>query len=128
MELVDIYIHYSKVEKDVIFNFIKNWLKDFKPESDIFEYPQYFGETQFETENFIEMILFILENPIRKYRFYFENEIENKRPKGMIFINKNSLYLGIGVVPNREKYFIDKLTEEYKKVPIVCYGGVIPDN
>ncbi|AZA49343.1 hypothetical protein EG346_14680 [Chryseobacterium carnipullorum] len=129
MELVDLYIHFDKINKENIFEFIKNWLSDFEPEYECFEYPPYFGETEYETEDYTEMLSFVLEKNGRGYRFYFENNGNIKRPKGMIFINKDhSAYLGIGVDPNYEKYFTDKFLEKYKVSPIVCYNGQIPDN
>lgn len=128
MELVDLYIHFDRIDKEIIFNFIKDWLSDFESEYESFEYPPYFGEIKYETEDYKEMLSFILEKEGREYRFYFENEHDLKRPKGMIFINKDySAYLGIGVNPNYEKYFTDKFLEKYKVSPITCYNGQIPD-
>lgn len=125
MELTDIYIFIDKFKKDDIFNFMKSWLIGFKPEDDYFEYPQHFGKTEFETDDYFEMLSFVLTEPSRDYNFYFENKNNNKSPKRMIFIRNNSIYLGIGVIQSFEKYFINKLTEEYNKTPIIC-NGVLP--
>lgn len=128
MELVDVYIPITKVNKQMIFDFIKDWLSGFNPEYECFEYPPYFGETEYETENYSEMLSFVLAKEGRGYRFYFDNKHNSKRPKGMIFINEDhSAYLGIGVHPNYEKYFVDQFTEKYKTSPITCYNGAIPD-
>jgi len=128
MELVDLYIHVNKVNRQIIFDFIKNWLDGLKPEYESFEYPPYFGEIEYETEDYKEMLSFILEKKGREYRFYFENEHDLKRPKGMIFINKDhSAYLGIGVNQNEEKYFMEQFIEKYEVSPIAYYNGAIPD-
>ncbi|WBV61113.1 hypothetical protein PFY12_03095 [Chryseobacterium camelliae] len=121
-KLTDLYIHINKVEKEIIFDFIKNWLIGFKPKDEFFTYPQYFGKIEFETYDYFEMLLFILSKQNRNYEFDFINKNNSQYPKGIVLINDNSMYLGIGVNSNYEKYFIDKLSEEYMKTPIVCKG------
>ncbi|RXM38160.1 hypothetical protein BOQ62_19080 [Chryseobacterium sp. CH21] len=128
MELVDLYIYIDKVNNRIIFDFITDWLNDFEPEYECFEYPPYFGETEYETVDYKEMLSFVLEKEERDYRFYFENKNDLKKTKGMVFINKDhSAYLGIGVNPTYEKYFTDQFIEKYKTSPIICYNGAIPD-
>ncbi|VFA43746.1 hypothetical protein [Chryseobacterium indologenes] len=128
MELVDLYIYIDKINGQIIFDFINDWLGDFKPEYESFEYPPYLGEIEYETDDYREMLSFILEKEGRDYRFYFENKNDLKRPKGMVFINKNhSAYLGIGVNPSNEKYFENQLIKKYKVLPIIYYNGAIPD-
>lgn len=121
-ELIDLYIPIDKVDKEIVFDFMKNWLIGFKPKADFFRYPQYFGKIQFETDDYFEMLSFVLSEPNRNYEFYFINKNNSQYPKGIVLINDNSMYLGIGVNSNYEKYFIDKLSEEYMKTPIVCKG------
>ncbi|UWX62170.1 hypothetical protein N0B40_07720 [Chryseobacterium oranimense] len=128
MELVDLYLYINKINNQTIFDFINDWLSDFEPEYDYFEYPPYFGEIEYETGDYIEMLSFVLEKKGRGYRFYFENKNNLGRPKGMIFINEDhSAYLGIGVNPNYEKHFMDQFVNKYNILPIVCYNGAIPD-
>lgn len=128
MELIDLYIHIDEIKQDIIYDFIKEWLNDFNPEFQYFEYPQYKGITEYETDNYLNMLSFVINKPGAGYRFYFENENNDKRPRGMIFINKNrSIYLGIGVTPDYEEYFVSKLKERYNSIPIICYGNQLPD-
>jgi len=127
MELVDLYIYIDKINGKIVSDFIKNCLEGLKPEYNIFEYPPYFGEIEYETDDYKEMLSFILEKEGREYRFYFENEHDLKRPKGMIFINKDhSAYLGIGVKPSEEKKFVKQFIENYKVLPTAYYNGAIP--
>lgn len=129
MELVDLYVYVNKVNNQIICDFITDWLNDFEPEYKIFEYPPYFGETEYETQNYKEMLSFVLQKEGRDYRFYFENKNDLKKTKGMVFINKDhSAYLGIGVNPTYEKYFAAQFIKKYKILPITCYNGGIPDN
>lgn len=120
--LTDLYVHINKIDKEIISDFMKNWLMGFKPKDEYFTYPQYFGKIEFETEDFSEMLLFILSKPNRDYKFDFINKSNLQYPKGMIIINDNSLYLGIGANSMYEKNLIDKLSESYVQTPIICYG------
>lgn len=119
-QLTDLYIHINKIEKEIIFDFMKNWLIGFKPKNEYFRYPEYFGKMEFETEDYFEMLSFILSGPNKDYNFYFKNKNNIQHPKGMILIHNNSMYLGIGVNESYKEYFVDKLTEEYSKTPIIC--------
>lgn len=119
-QLTDLYIHINKIEKEVIHNFMKNWLIGFKPKAEFFTYPQYFGKIEFETDDYFAMLSFILSQPNREYNFYFINKNNSQYPKGMIIINDNSMYLGIGVNSMYEKDLMKKLSEEYMQTPIVC--------
>ncbi|WP_426480380.1 hypothetical protein [Chryseobacterium sp. R2ACT005] len=121
-QLTDLYIHINKIEKEMIHDFMKNWLIGFKPKAEFFRYPQYFGKIEFETDDYFAMLSFILSQPNREYDFYFINKSNSQYPKGMILMNDNSLYLGIGVNSINEKYLIDKLSEEYRQAPIICKG------
>ncbi|WP_336703946.1 hypothetical protein [Chryseobacterium indologenes] len=121
-QLTDLYIHINKIEKEVIHDFMKNWLIGFKPKDEFFRYPQYFGKIEFETDDYFEMLSFILSESNREYDFYFINKKNSHYPKGMILINNDSMYLGIGVNSINEKYLIDKLSEEYQQAPIICNG------
>ncbi|KXH80466.1 hypothetical protein [Chryseobacterium kwangjuense] len=126
-QLTDLYIHINKIEKEIIFDFMKNWLIGFKPKNEYFRYPEYFGKMEFETEDYFEMLSFILSEPNRNYEFYFINKNNSQYyPKGMILINNNSMYLGIGVNKSCEKDFIDKLTKEYDKIPIISNWLQLP--
>lgn len=125
MELTDIYIYRNKVEKEIVFDFMKNWLIGFKTADEIFEYPQFFGDTVLETGDYFEMLSFVLAAPDRNYNFYFENKDNLQNPKGMIFIQNNAMHLGIGVIPSCEKHFINSLTEKYEEELIIC-NGVLP--
>ncbi|WP_123868018.1 hypothetical protein [Chryseobacterium lactis] len=121
-KLTDLYIHIHKIEKEIVFNFMQKWLIGFKPKDIFFTYPQYFGKIEFETDDYSEMLSFILSKTNRHYEFYFINKNNSQYPKGMVIINNNSLYLGIGVNSMYEKNLIDKLSEEYIKTPIICNG------
>ncbi|WP_131327899.1 hypothetical protein [Chryseobacterium vrystaatense] len=123
--LTDLYIHINTVEKETVFDFMKNWLIGFKTKDEYFIYPEYFGKVEFETGDYFEMLSFILSGPNRDYGFHFHNRNNPQNPKAMILIRNNSLYLGIGVTPNYEKHFIERLLKEYHKTPIVCHG-VLP--
>ncbi|MET3038544.1 hypothetical protein ABXT08_20840 [Chryseobacterium sp. NRRL B-14859] len=125
-KLTDLYIHIHKIEKEIIFDFMKNWLMGFKPKDKFFTYPQYFGKIEFETYDYFEMLSFILSEPNRNYEFYFINKSNLQYPKGMIIIHNNSLYLGIGVNSMYEKGLIDKLSEEYIRTSIICNGMSLP--
>ncbi|MGG5208690.1 hypothetical protein ACQWU4_07050 [Chryseobacterium sp. MIQD13] len=125
-KLTDLYIHINKIEKEIVFDFMKNWLIGFKPKDEYFTYPQYFGKIEFETDDYFEMLSFILSKPNRDYEFYFINKNNSQYPKGMIVINNNSLYLGIGINSMYEKKLIDKLSEEYMQTPIICDGMSVP--
>lgn len=92
----------------------------------IFTYPQYFGKKEFETYDYFEMLSFISSEPNREYAFNFINKNNSQYPKGMILINDNSLYLGIGVNSMYEKDLIDKLSKEYIRTPIICNGMSLP--
>ncbi|KQM41780.1 hypothetical protein [Chryseobacterium sp. Leaf201] len=120
--LTDLYIHINKIEKEIISDFMKNWLMGFKPKDEFFTYPQYFGKIEFETDDYLEMLSFILSEPNRNYKFDFINKNNLQYPKGMIIINDNSLYLGIGANSMYEKNLIDKLSESYVQTPIICNG------
>lgn len=120
--LTDLYIHINKIEKEIISDFMKNWLIGFKPKDEYFIYPQYFGKIEFKTDDYFEMLSFILSEPNRNYEFYFINKNNLQYPKGMIVINNNSLYLGIGANSMYEKNLIDKLSESYVQTPIICNG------
>ncbi|SHH36224.1 hypothetical protein SAMN05421866_2716 [Chryseobacterium oranimense] len=125
IKLIDLYIHVNKVEKEIIFDFMKNSLIGFKPKEEYFRYPQYFGEIEFETDDYFEMLSFVLARPNRDYEFYFTNKNNLQNPKGMILINNNSIYLGLGVAKGHEKYLKDKLAAEYMQAPIIC-DNVLP--
>ncbi|MCE4067133.1 hypothetical protein LXM63_18680 [Chryseobacterium gleum] len=120
--LTDLYIHINKIDKEIVFDFVKSWLIGFKPKDEYFTYPQYFGKIEFETDDYFEMLLFVLSEPNREFDFYFINKVNSQYPKGMILINDNSVYLGIGVNEMYEKYLINKLSEQYRKSPIICNG------
>ncbi|KQT27033.1 hypothetical protein ASG22_20470 [Chryseobacterium sp. Leaf405] len=123
--LTDFYVHINKIDKEIVFNFMKNWLMGFKPKDEYFAYPQYFGKIEFETDDYFEMLSFILSEPNRNYEFYFINKNNSQYRKGMIVINNNSLYLGVGVNSIHEKSVIDKLSEEYMQTPII-YNNTLP--
>lgn len=123
--LTDLYVHINKINKEIISDFMKNWLMGFKPKDEYFIYPQYFGKIEFETADFSEMLSFILSEPNRDYEFYFINKNNSQYPKGMIIINNNSLYFGIGVNSMYEKNLIDKLSEAYMQTPII-YNSTLP--
>lgn len=125
-QLTDLYIHINKIEKEIIFDFMKNWLIGFKPKNEYFRYPEYFGKMEFETEDYFEMLSFILSGTNKDYDFYFKNKNNTQYPKGMILIHNNSMYLGIGVNKSYEKDFIDKLTKEYDKTPIISNWLQLP--
>ncbi|MBL1220597.1 hypothetical protein JET18_07090 [Chryseobacterium sp. L7] len=98
---------------------MKNWLIGFKPKDEYFRCPEYFGNIEFETDDYFEMLSFILSEPNRDYDFYFKNKNNSQYRKGMILIHNNSMYLGIGATENYKNYLVDKLTEEYDKPPLV---------
>ncbi|UWX62169.1 hypothetical protein N0B40_07715 [Chryseobacterium oranimense] len=124
-KLTDLYVHINRIEKEIIFDFMKNLLMGFKPKEEYFTYPQYFGKIEFETDDYFEMLSFVLARPNRDYEFYFTNKNNLQNPKGMILINNNSIYLGLGVAIGHEKYFKDKLAAEYMQAPIIC-DNVLP--
>lgn len=126
-ELTDLYVHINKIEKEIIFDFRENWLVGFKPKDEFFRYPQYFGKIEFETYDYFEMLSFIISEANKNYEFYFINKNNSQYPKGMIIINNNSVYLGIGVISTYEKYFTDQLVAKYKVLPIVCHNGEMPN-
>lgn len=124
-ELIDLYVHFDKIERQIVFDFMKNWLIGFKPKDEFFTYPQYFGKIEFKTYDYFEMLSFISSQPNRNYEFHFVNKNNSQYRKGMIIINNNSLYLGIGVNSVYKEYLTDKLFEEYSKTPIV-YNSNLP--
>lgn len=124
-KLTNLYIHIHTIEKEIIFDFMKNWLIGFKPKDEYFRYPEYFGKIEFETDDYFEMLSFILSESNKEYDFYFKNKNNSQYPIGMILIHNNSMYLGIGVNKSCEKDFADQLTKEYHKTPIIC-NGVLP--
>ncbi len=131
MNIEDIYIGLDTPKKhDVISFFIENYLKDFKEESEYYEYPPFFGETEFETENYSEMISYILKEKGRTYRFYFENLTNREMLKGMIFINRDgSIYLGVGVYNSFSKIYQEKLkTDFHSSLIMICNEVLPPDN
>lgn len=125
-KLTDLYIQIHKIEKEIIFDFMKNWLSGFKPKANFFRYPQYFGKIEFETDDYLEMLSFILSESNRNYEFDFINKNNLQYPKGMIIINNSSLYLGIGTNSMYKKDLIDKLSKEYIRTPIICNGMSLP--
>lgn len=131
MSLEDIYvaIEASKKDESIAF-FIAKYLKNFKEEADYYEYPPFFGETEFETEDYYEMISFVLKGINKSYRFYFEDQENNESPKRMIFINKDgSVFLGLGVYPNySSKYECALMNDFNSSLILICNETLPPDN
>lgn len=112
MNLEDVYVAITATEKaKSITTFIDKYLKGFKEEVDYYEYPPFFGETEFETENYEEMLSFVLKGDNKSFRFYFENK---ETPKGMIFVNKDgSVFLGLGVPSEYSSKYENKFKNSF---------------
>ena len=130
MNLEDVYVAITATEKiKSITTFIDKYLKGFKEEVDYYEYPPFFGETEFETENYKEMLSFVLKGNNKSFRFYFENQENKETPKGMIFINKDgSVFLGLGVHSDYSSKYENKFKNDFhSSLILVCNESLPPD-
>lgn len=131
MMLEDVYVAITATEKaNPISDFIDKYLRDFQEEVDYYEYPPYFGETEFETRDFNEMLSFVLEGGNRSFRFYFENPANVETPKGMIFVNSDgSVFLGLGVHPDYSVKYEHALRNDFhSSLILICNETLVPDN
>ncbi len=131
MNLDDIYIAIEEDLRkyDTVEFFKQNYLKGFTEESKYYEYPPFFGDTEFETDNYREMISFVLQEKGRSYRFYFENSDNKEVQKGMIFINKDgSMYLGVGVFSPFSIEYQKRLKNDFhSSLVVICNETSPPD-
>lgn len=115
MTLYDVYIFEENSSKEFILNFIKIYLSDFNSMDSFYEYPKYKEPTIFETDQFVEMLDFILEDKTREYTFYLENKNNLERQQGIIRINSDgSVCLGLCVLPEYEDKYVKELKAKYK--------------
>ncbi|MDX2306179.1 MAG: hypothetical protein NW226_25445 [Microscillaceae bacterium] len=121
MILYDVYVFKEKFSKTDILEFIE--IYGLIPMEDFYEYPKYEETTTFKTDQFIDMLRFVLESVGRKYTFYFNSKekIEYKQAIIQIYEDK-SVCLGLGVLPEYEKKYLNELKLQYKTNNVfVCY-------
>lgn len=131
MEDIDIYILLENFTYEQIIFFKKKYLNNMVSTVDYYEFPQFKGETEFETENEKEMLSFLLEKKGRPYNFYYRSiDSQNTIKLGMIFINIDcSLILGISIPENKEKFYKDDLKLDFTTDYILgIYETSPPDN
>lgn len=128
MEDIDIYILLENFTYEQINFFKKKYLNNMVSTVDYYEFPQFKGETEFETENEKEMLSFLLEKKGRPYKFYYRSiEPQNIVKLGMIFINIDcSLILGISIPENKEELLKNKLKSDFQMDCILSIYGVLP--
>lgn len=127
-ELEDIYIGFlgNNYLKKISF-FLDNYLIGLEEVIQYYEYPQYFGITEFETTNLHEMINYVLKKENRCFRFYFDNKKNGTIKNGMIFINNDgSLFLGITVLSTETEKFILKIKNDFNNNSILICNQVLP--
>ncbi len=130
MVLTDIYVFRQKKSKKDILNFINKYLSSFISKEDYFEFPKYSSNDLiiFETNEYEEMLNFVLDSKNLDYTFYLENKNNPEYIQGIIRINSDeTLCLGLGVLPEYENKYINKLKLHYNtKYIFVCQGTPPP--
>ena len=117
--LYDVYIVKRKSNKKNILDFINLYLPNFICTDDYYEYPKYENPTIFEKEVFTEMLDFVFREKGREYTFYLDNNSSLEYLQGIISLNSDgSAFLGLGVVPEYEEKYIEKLS---KKITMLTY-------
>lgn len=87
MELIDVIIFIPTFSKDKIAYFKEEFLQGFISSDEFYESPKYSLPVVFETENFLEMWNYVLDETGRPFTFYFEKKNNLFCPKGAIQIN-----------------------------------------
>ena len=131
MILEDIYvgIEPSKRMKSIHL-FVTKYLEGYKKEVEVYEYPQYQGETIFVTKDLSEMLEFALAESGRSYSFFQENAENKEAPKAMIRINKDeSIFLGLGAYPKFTAKYEQILRKDFSSnLILICHHTTPPDN
>jgi hypothetical protein len=131
MNLEDIYVAIEASRRgEAMSKFTGNYLKGFRPESDYFEYPPFFGDTEFETDDYREMLDYVLSENGRSFQFYFVNAENQESPRAMIFINKDgSVFFGLGVESRFSGKLGKILGEDFgSSLILFCNECLPPDN
>jgi hypothetical protein len=130
MKIDDIYILVDKFSNEKVYFFINKYLSGLEPLSQYYEYPPYSGKTEFETENYQEMLVFILKVRGRYFRFYFKNPSNDMAVKfGMIFFNEDgSLILGLSISSDYIVEYENKMKEDFNSQYIMIVNEISPPN
>ena len=128
MNLEDIYVGVESVKKEESIKlFINKYLNNYKEESQYYEYPPFFGETEYETEDYKEMMSFVLKENGRSFRFYYESKENPEAPKGMIFINEDgSVFLGLGVFSEFTSKYKTLLESDLQTSAVLICNEALP--
>ncbi len=131
MILEDIYVGFDPSKRmKSIHLFTTKYLEGYRGEVDIYEYPQYQGETTFTTKLFSDMLKFVMAEAGRSYSFFLENAENKEAPKAMICINKDdSIFLGLGVYPKFTAKYEQLLKQDFSSnLILICHHTTPPDN
>lgn len=128
IQLDDIYVLLKEYDKNLIADFRLRYLKNMYETAEYYEYPPYFGKTEFETSNYEVMLDFIINNK-KDFRFYFKNKPNNEIVSGMIFFNKDkSVLLGLQVETKNTLKFSNSLRKDYNSNYLMICNNVPPPN
>ncbi len=128
MDLNDVYVFFEEVNECHIDVFFKVYLPNFTSMEDYFEYPKYEMPVVFESDNYKEMLDYVIKNN-GDYTFYFENDGQHnlKYKQAIIRINKDrSMLLGLSVISGYEQTIIDSYEKEFNTTDIFITYNVPP--
>ncbi|KUJ60735.1 hypothetical protein AR687_17070 [Flavobacteriaceae bacterium CRH] len=99
MELIDVIVFIPSFSKEKLIYFKEEFLEGYISYEEYYESPKYSSPVVFETENFLEMWKYVLDEQGRSFTFYFENTNEIFCPKAAIQVNiDGSICLVLSVV------------------------------
>ncbi|WBM76132.1 hypothetical protein [Saprospira grandis] len=129
MILEDLYIAISSFSnKAELYFCVEEFVKNHTAESDYYDYPLLEETLEFETEDFMEMLHFIVSNK-KAYHFYFSNLENKENPKRMIFINSDqSIYFGLAVYEIFSLKYQEILKAQFPNSPLMICNHVLPPN
>ncbi|SHF75026.1 hypothetical protein [Flavobacterium defluvii] len=128
MELMDIVIFVSSFSKDKVIYFKNNFLQGYVSSEEYYESPKYSSPVMFETENFLDMWNYVLDEIGRSFTFYFDNDNNQFCPKAAIQINNDgSICLVLSVDSEYSDEYQSKLKSAFPNDDcIVSYSYFMP--
>ena len=115
--LYDIYVLIETANKNILDFFMKKYMLNMEPLCDIFEYPRTLGsEIEFETNDYSEMLTYVMKREGSHYYFAFKSNIEDQDIK-FVFISINrdgGMVLGIAVYLEHIDGYISQLGNDFK--------------
>lgn len=126
-QIDDIYILLEEYNENTLSSFIESYLNKMKCQSEILEYPQYFGDSIFETNSYKEMINYVTGNRF-SYDFYFESEIKDNDLKfGVIFFNDDqSLIIGVSTESSKSRFYLNKMKKDFSANYFLVMNEILP--